>query len=203
MEPDFWEEVSFVQRSANRERILRVLVESGRPMTPTELGEETGVVVKTASRAVRSMTDHGLVECVNPGAPRDRRYRPTSDGREVVARLEELEQRDSRAEESLAFGETVLDYGVDGVPGELEDDLGSLRLSKNRKAVMHALAMSDVPLTPSELAEDLSLAFNSVSRALQQLSERGLVRCVTPRAEKYRRYALTERGERVFRVLTR
>lgn len=199
MGSDFWEEVSFVQRSVNRERILRLLVDAGRPMTPTELGEETGVVVKTASRAVRSMVGRGLVECVNPDAPRDRRYRPTDRGREVWMKVQELEDDRRRPGE---FAESGLEYSVGEVPGELQEDASYLQASRNRKAVLEALASADIPLTPSELAEDIGSGFNSASRAVRQLAERDLARCVNPGSEKYRRYELSERGERIHRAMS-
>ncbi len=201
MPDDFWEEVSFVQRSPNRRKVLSLLVEAGRPMTPAELAEEMGVVLKSASRAVRQLDGHGLVECMNPDAPRDRRYRPTGDGREVREEVERVEATAADAGEPVAFAEPPLEYET-GTPEELEEAVEFVQISSNRKAVMRQLASSDVPLTPTELSEGLDMAFNSASRALRQLADHGLARCVTPESERYRRYELTATGEDVYDILS-
>ncbi|MFB6294178.1 MAG: hypothetical protein ABEI97_00300 [Candidatus Nanohaloarchaea archaeon] len=40
------------------------------------------------------------------------------------------------------------------------------------------------------------------SRAVRQLQDQGLVECVTPSADRFRRYTVTGRGEDVAAVLT-
>ncbi|MDY6761819.1 MAG: helix-turn-helix domain-containing protein [Candidatus Nanohaloarchaea archaeon] len=192
--------MAFVQNSVNRERVLRKLLAAGRPMTPTELSDDLGIVVKTASRAVRQLHDHGLVDCRNPDAPRDRRYQPTEQGRTVVSRLEDVEDRPSveRAEPVLA--ESPLEYGDDSSEPVGETQLFVAR-SENRTAVLRRLDETGTPLTPSEIADDLEIGFNSASRALQQLAGEGLVECVTPDAERYRRYTVTGEGAEVLAEL--
>lgn len=199
MDNEFWEEVSYVERSRNREQALRLLLEAGRPMTPTELGDRMDIVLKSASRAVRQLHDHGLVECVNPDASRDRRYRPTEKGRTVLEQLASVDKQGGGQPD--AFAEPPLEYDT-GVPEEVQEAAKFVQMSPNRKSVMRHLASSDAPLTPTELAEELDTAFNSVSRALRQLAEREVVECITPESDRYRRYALTETGERVYRLLT-
>ncbi|MFB6200369.1 MAG: winged helix-turn-helix domain-containing protein [Candidatus Nanohaloarchaea archaeon] len=87
-EDETWQKVSYVQMSKNRKKIMETLFHSEDPLTPSELAEEIDIVVKSASRAVRQLTRKGLTECINPDAPRHRRYKLTEDGRTVAEKLE-------------------------------------------------------------------------------------------------------------------
>ncbi len=199
MDSDFWEAVSYVEEAKNRRRVLELLVSAGRPMTPTELADEMGVVVKSASRAVRQLADRGLVECTNPDAPRDRRYRPTETGREVRIKIVEIADAVEDAA-VVELSEPTLEYVVEQSE-EFQEMLSSVQHSRHRKAVLAHIAAVDVPLTPSELAGRMDVGFNTASRAVQELVEQELVRCVNPDADRYRRYELTDQGERVYRAL--
>ena len=88
---ELWQQVSYVQMSKNRMQVVRLLDESGTPLTPTELSERMAVAFNSASRAVRQLSDHGLVACLNPDAPRYRRYRLTETGRAVWETLQDLD----------------------------------------------------------------------------------------------------------------
>ncbi|MFB6294883.1 MAG: winged helix-turn-helix transcriptional regulator [Candidatus Nanohaloarchaea archaeon] len=200
MDTGVWRDVAYVQNSRNRERVLTELVDAGRPMTPTELADELGVVVKTASRAVRELADRGLAACQNPDAPRDRRYTPTEHGREVRSRLEDVADRDT-AVQPVTVTESPPEYGEDR-PDEVTEAASTVLMSENRTAVLLHLDHVGIPLTPSEIAEDLGLAFNSASRAVRQLHEQDLLQCVTPDVDRFRRYTVTDRGEAVAAVLT-
>ncbi len=200
MDSGVWRDVAYIQNSRNRERVLTELVDAGRPMTPTELADELGVVVKTASRAVRELADRGLAACQNPDAPRDRRYVPTEDGREVRSRLEDVADRRT-AVQPVTVTESPPAYGEDR-PDDITEAASRVQMSENRTAVLLHLDQASVPLTPSEIAEDLDLAFNSASRAVRQLDDADLVECITPSADRFRRYTVTGRGEDVAAVLT-
>ncbi|MDY6766264.1 MAG: winged helix-turn-helix transcriptional regulator [Candidatus Nanohaloarchaea archaeon] len=199
MDAAVWEDVAYVQNSVNREKVLQELVAAGRPMTPTELSDDLGIVVKTASRAVRQLDERGLVACRNPDAPRDRRYQPTDQGRRVADRLDAVADRTVPAAPP-ALGESPLEYGA-GRDEPVDDAVSFVAMSENRAAVLNWLHQADIPLTPSELSTDLDISFNSASRAVRQLVERDLVECVTPEAERFRRYTVTDGGETVVAVL--
>lgn len=68
--------------------------------------------------------------------------------------------------------------------------------SKNRRSVV--LWLGGGSRSVSDLSSELGVPVQSVSRALRQLREKGLARCITPERKKSRVYELTERGERVF-----
>ena len=74
-------------------------------------------------------------------------------------------------------------------------------MSKNRRQVLRYLADADRPLTPTKLSKRMQVAFNSASRAIRQLADRGLVACLNPEAPRYLRYRLTEMGCTVLRTL--
>lgn len=54
------------------------------------------------------------------------------------------------------------------------------------------------PKIPSAIAASTDLYLTHVSRALKELSERGLVECVTPDATKNRIYRITDEGIEIF-----
>jgi hypothetical protein len=68
-------------------------LENGQEGSPLGICEAGGVAVafNSASRAVRQLSDHGLVACLNPDAPRYRRYRLTETGRAVWETLQDLD----------------------------------------------------------------------------------------------------------------
>lgn len=86
-----WEVLSYVQMSKNRKLVLKELDESRRPLTPTELSRQLNIAFNSASRALRQLAGKGLVVCINPDAPRYRRYRMTSQGKRVWKELRKLD----------------------------------------------------------------------------------------------------------------
>jgi predicted transcriptional regulator len=80
---EFWSKVSYVEMSKNRKEVVMILSQSEKPMTPSELSEEMDIVVKSASRSVRQLAEKEIVECINPDAPRFRRYKLTSLGQKI------------------------------------------------------------------------------------------------------------------------
>jgi len=68
---------------------------------------------------------------------------------------------------------------------------------RTRKRIFLAL---ERPKTPSQVATELKLSTTHVSRALKELSDKGLVKCLTP-AEKFGRiYHLTGTGRKLLEV---
>lgn len=71
---------------------------------------------------------------------------------------------------------------------------------RTRKRIFLAL---ENPMTPSKIAGELKLSTTHVSRALKELSDKGLVKCLTP-AEKFGRiYHLTGAGRNLLDVFKR
>jgi len=72
-------------------------------------------------------------------------------------------------------------------------DFSFVASSGYRERVMSALAFT--PKLPHQLARETDLRLTHVSRALRELSGKGLVECLTPLAKSHGRlYALTENG---------
>lgn len=84
---EFWRKLSYVEMSKNRRQVLKILGTSHRPLTPTELSDRMDIQFNSASRAVRQLASENLVRCVNPDAPRYRRYQMTEKGKEIVQEL--------------------------------------------------------------------------------------------------------------------
>ena len=80
------------------------------------------------------------------------------------------------------------------------DTVGYVISSKYRRTVIDQL--SDGASTPTTLASTASISTTHVSRALEQLRDRGVVTLAVPEDQvKRREYELTERGEAVERVI--
>src|SRR3972149_4373688 len=74
-------------------------------------------------------------------------------------------------------------------------DFSFVASSGYRERVVSALASA--PKLPRQVAQDTDLRSTHVSRALREVSSRGLVECLTPSAKSHGRlYALTEPGAR-------
>lgn len=77
------------------------------------------------------------------------------------------------------------------------DEIGFVISSKYRVAVIGRLVES--PATPSKISEDEDVSIASVSHALGQLRERGLVELLVDEdRRKGRVYGITERGEQLW-----
>ena len=57
------------------------------------------------------------------------------------------------------------------------------------------------PSTPSGIAEKTQVHLSHVSRSLKELSDKGLVECLTPKSTKNRIYRITDKGRRVLKAL--
>ncbi len=72
--------------------------------------------------------------------------------------------------------------------------------SKNRKLVLASLTK---PKTPSQISRDTGILLPHVSRALRELEQKGLVKCLTPQERMGRIYTLTDLGREVLGHLGR
>jgi predicted ArsR family transcriptional regulator len=75
-------------------------------------------------------------------------------------------------------------------------DVSFVRRSKNRTEVLNALQKGP-PKTATQLAKELGIHRSAASRALLELTERGLVTCLTPDEKVYRIYGISERGKEI------
>jgi DNA-binding MarR family transcriptional regulator len=81
-----WADFSFVVSSGYRERVLTSL--APKPKVPRQLAEETDLRIVHVSRALRELSDHGLVECLTPELKaRGRLYGLTPDGAALLGEL--------------------------------------------------------------------------------------------------------------------
>lgn len=77
------------------------------------------------------------------------------------------------------------------------DEIGFVISSRYRIEVLDRLA--DGPATPSRIATDRDLSISHISRALQSLRERELVKLLVPEERKKGRvYGITDRGEQIW-----
>jgi len=77
------------------------------------------------------------------------------------------------------------------------DDAGFVWASKYRREIVRVLLKRSS--TPGDIAEDTKFRMPHVSRALRQLQERGIVKCLTPDRSKGRIFRLTDKGKRTAR----
>lgn len=80
------------------------------------------------------------------------------------------------------------------------DEVGYVISSTYRVAVLQRLA--DSPAPTSKIAEDTSCANSHVSRALNDLRDRGLVDLLVPESRKKGRiYGITDRGREIWETI--
>ena len=77
--------------------------------------------------------------------------------------------------------------------------LGFVLASEYRKKVM--LSLQDKPLTPSIISEKTKIYPSHVSNTLNELVEKKLVVCLTPKLKKGRLYELTLNGKNILKYL--
>jgi len=72
-------------------------------------------------------------------------------------------------------------------------DLVSFVLASSyRKNVLSALT---TPKTPSSISKEININKTHVSRALAELEDKGLIKCLTPEAKKGKIYTIQELGK--------
>jgi len=74
------------------------------------------------------------------------------------------------------------------------ENYGFVERGKLRKKVLFSI---DQPKTPSSLSKELKIHLAEASRALLELSKKGLVECLTPNLLSGRVYGLTKKGKEV------
>ena len=91
--------------------------------------------------------------------------------------------------------DTLDSYSDGAMPDHVDLDAAEyVTASKYRTAVLRELAGGEA--VPSDINDDVEFRFKSVSRALTELRDRGLIELLVPEERTHgRRYRLTERGE--------
>jgi DNA-binding PadR family transcriptional regulator len=82
-----WELVSFTQGHV-RKTCLESLALG--PKTPASIARLSKEHLPHVSRALRELTEKGLVECLTPNMPKNRIYGITGKGKEVLEKLKQM-----------------------------------------------------------------------------------------------------------------
>ncbi len=85
-----WEFLSFIQGQTRR-LCLKELATG--PKTPGMIARASQVHLSHISRALRELSEKGIVECVTPNAPKNRFYRITKLGQKLVEKAVEIEKK--------------------------------------------------------------------------------------------------------------
>lgn len=83
-------------------------------------------------------------------------------------------------------------------PSFMYELLSHVRRSAIKPKILRLLAE---PKTPTDLKKVLGVHRESVSRALLDLEEKGLVECITPDQPNYRYYQRTTKGEELLKKM--
>ena len=71
-----------------------------------------------------------------------------------------------------------------------------LSRSKNRRTVLKNL---EKPTTPTELSSKLKIQRSTISRAILELMDKKLVKCLTPKEKMGRLYQITDLGKKILK----
>jgi len=77
---------AYVTISKHRTTIVKHL--TGKFQTPTQIANDTGILRNHVSMYLKSLTDYGVTECINPEAKKGRLYRLTSKGEEIADKIQ-------------------------------------------------------------------------------------------------------------------
>jgi len=76
--------------------------------------------------------------------------------------------------------------------------IGEVSASSHKLKILSVL---NKPKTPKQISIETDMYLSHVSKGLKDLSDRGLVNCLNPELRKGKLYALTEKGNEIFRTL--
>jgi len=82
-----WELLSFMQGRIRRSTLEAL--EKG-PKTPSNIAHSTGEYLSHVSRALKELTNNELVECMTPELAKNRFYRITDNGKNVLLQLRKM-----------------------------------------------------------------------------------------------------------------
>lgn len=81
-------EKTYVEISTQRTKVMKCL--EGKVLIPTEIARDSGIIRNHVSGTLKKLSEHGLVECINPEVKKGRLYRLTEKG-EMVSKNITLE----------------------------------------------------------------------------------------------------------------
>ncbi|SFM30883.1 hypothetical protein SAMN04488696_0874 [Methanolobus profundi] len=82
-----------------------------------------------------------------------------------------------------------------------EDELIAWVFGVDRRIVL-AEAMKDQPiLKASDIAQETNRSTQNISRALKEFKEQGFVMCLNPEKTTWKRYAITNEGRRLLKII--
>ena len=87
-EEEYYRLKSFIDRSKNRKKILEFLASKDEAKRPTDISEELEVQRTTISERITDLKDEGLVKLLNPDDNRNRYYKITDKGKELLEKFE-------------------------------------------------------------------------------------------------------------------
>lgn len=90
-----------------------------------------------------------------------------------------------------------LNQDNDSSPGRTVEDATRWVLSVDRRLIVMKALEATEAFSASEIAERTGRSVQNVSRAIDELEERGLIECLTPEKHSWKRYLLTETGKTV------
>jgi len=83
----------------------------------------------------------------------------------------------------------------------LYNDVSFVLRSKLARRILKLLNSSKEPLAPKQISQKTDIARSNVSTKLGSLRERNLVKCINPKARKWRFYEITGKGKRVLKKI--
>lgn len=82
-----WELLSFMQSRVRKTTLVSL---ASGPKTPSIIAGSTGEHLSHISRALRELSDKGLAECMTPEQSKNRIYRITKKGQEIITELQKI-----------------------------------------------------------------------------------------------------------------
>lgn len=83
---DIWRDYGFVVSGKNRVKVIKAI--GDETLMPTQIAEESGILLNHISNLLRVLKYRGLVECINPEYRKGRLYRLTEKGKMIYEKLD-------------------------------------------------------------------------------------------------------------------
>jgi len=87
-EEELYSLISFIEMSEHRTKITEFLQEQDEPKTPTDIARSTEIHRNHVSNQLNRMKEKDLVKVLNPDSPRNRYYRLTEKGEQILSELD-------------------------------------------------------------------------------------------------------------------
>jgi predicted transcriptional regulator len=87
MDDDTLKTFAYVTISSYRERAVRALQDENK--TPTQIANDSDIRVNHISKVLKELKECGVAECINEEKRKNRIYRLTNVGQDIVDKLED------------------------------------------------------------------------------------------------------------------